>query len=71
MDLRDTLTDKTTGLRLFPYAKDVFYHPSGVLSMTVEIYDDVDTQELSFGFTAAGNLKTFLDQLHKENLDGS
>lgn len=71
MDLRDTLTEKPAGLRLFPYAKDVFYHPSGVLSMTVEIYDDVDTQELSFGFTAAGNLKTFLDQLYKENLDGS
>jgi len=71
MDLRDTMTDRDNGLRLFPYAKDVFYHPSGVLSMTVEIYDDVDTQELSFGFTAAGNLKTFLDQLHKGNQDGN
>lgn len=50
--------------KLFPYAKDLFYHPTGILSMTIEIYDDVRTQQFSFGFTPTGNLKDFLDQIY-------
>ena len=51
-------------MKLYPYAKDLFYHPSGLLSMTIEIYDDVNTQQFSFGFNTGGNLKSFLDQLY-------
>jgi hypothetical protein len=43
-------------MRLYPYAKDLFYHPSGILSMTVEIYNDT-------GFEVGGSLREFLDQL--------
>jgi len=63
VDLRDIMTDKEAGTRLFPYAKEVHYHPSGILSMTLEIYDDFNTQEYSFGFNVHGKLKEFLDQL--------
>ena len=66
MDPRDFLTNKTEGKRLYPYAKDVFYHPSGILSMTVEIYDDHDTYEQAFGFNVHGKLKDFLDELYQE-----
>mgnify|MGYP003351611805 CR=1 FL=1 len=57
----------TGNKKLFPYAKDVFYHPAGILSMTIEIYDEVDTFEQSFGFNVSGQLKDFLDQLYKDN----
>jgi hypothetical protein len=53
--------------KLFPYAKDIFYHPAGILSMTVEIYDDIETHEQSFGFNVNGQLKEFLDQIYEEN----
>jgi hypothetical protein len=66
MDPRDFLTNKTEGMRLYPYAKDVFYHPSGILSMTVEIYDDHETYEQAFGFNVHGKLKDFLDQIYEE-----
>jgi len=66
MDPRDAFVNKASGLRLYPYAKDVFYHPAGILSMTVEIYDDVETYEQTFGFNVAGKLKDFLDQLYEE-----
>lgn len=56
----------TGNKKLFPYAKDVFYHPAGILSMTVEIYDDIDTYEQSFGFNVNGQLKEFLDQLYED-----
>lgn len=67
MDPRDSISQHGAGSKkLFPYAKDVFYHPAGILSMTVEIYDEVDTYEQSFGFNVSGQLKQFLDQLHEE-----
>lgn len=49
-------------VKLFPYARDVFYHPNGMLSMTIQIYDEDETNEFSFGFRVAGELKAFLDQ---------
>ena len=52
-------------IRLYPYAKDLYYHPSGVLSMTLQIYDDMKSQDFNFGIVANGNLKEFLDQLYE------
>lgn len=67
-DIRDMLNEKGGGgVRLYPYAREVYYHPSGILSMTIQIYDDVETQEYTFGFTTNGNLKTFLDQIYEGN----
>ena len=66
MDARDSFQNKNVGVRLYPYAKDLFYHPAGILSMTVELYDDIQTYEQSFGFTVSGNLKEFLNRLYEE-----
>lgn len=63
MDIRDNLDPQGGTKRLYPYAKDLFYHPSGVLSMTIELYDDMNTYQFSFGFTPNGNLREFLDQI--------
>ncbi len=63
MDMRDFMAKQGGNVRLYPYAKDLYYHPSGILSMTLEIYDDINTKTFSFGFTATGNLKDFLDQV--------
>ena len=65
MDIRDFMTEEPVGtVRLYPYAKDLSYHSSGTLSMTIQIYDDTHTQEYTFGFNVAGNLKDFLDQIY-------
>lgn len=63
--MRDFISQNGEQKRLYPYAKDLFYHPSGVLSMTIEMYDDVNTEELTFGFTPSGKLRRFLDQLYE------
>ncbi len=52
--------------RLYPYAKDVHYHPDGTLSMTLEIYNDINTKQFTFGFTPQGNLKEFLELINAE-----
>lgn len=69
-DMRDIMGPQMGGggVRLYPYARDLYYHPSGVLSMTIQIYDDVETQEYTFGFTTNGNLKTFLDQIYEGDI---
>jgi hypothetical protein len=65
MDMRDMFDPQGGSKRLYPYAKDLYYHPSGILSMTIEIYDDVTTTSFSFGFNPNGNLKEFLDKIHE------
>lgn len=68
MDFRDLFGDKDSGMRLYPYAKNVFWRPeSNVLGMTIQIYDDNRTQEFTFAFNPAGSLKHFLDQLEVGN----
>lgn len=63
--MRDFLSPQGGGeKKLYPYAKELYYHPDGILSMTIEIYDDIRTQQFSFGFNPTGNLKEFLDQIH-------
>lgn len=66
MDIRDLFQLDIKSTRLNPYAKDVNYHPAGVLSMTIEVYDDFETREFTFGFTPGGKLKEFLDQIYEE-----
>lgn len=69
MDMRDFVGPPHYGRgdqRLYPYAKDLYYHPSGILSMTIEIYDDVKTQQFSFGFEPSGTLKEFLNQIYED-----
>jgi hypothetical protein len=64
--MRDFLQPEEGGSqKLFPYAKDLFYHPTGILSMTIEIYNDIETKQFSFGFNPTGNLKEFLDQIYE------
>lgn len=64
MDIRDFLGGQGEDTKLYPYDKDLYYHPSGILSMTIQIYDEYTTQEFSFGITTNGNLKEFLDQIY-------
>ena len=66
MDERDLFSPQGGTNRLYPYAKGVYYHPDGTLSMTLEIYNDLDTKQFTFGFTPAGNLKEFLDLIYAE-----
>jgi hypothetical protein len=67
VDIRSNLNNQSgEQMKLYPYAKDLFYHPSGILSMTIQIYDDMNTQEFSFGFQPAGNLKMFLEQIYED-----
>jgi hypothetical protein len=65
VDFRDFISQNGQGKKLYPYAKNLYFHPSGVLSMTIEIYDDVNTQEFTFGFTPSGKLRGFLEQLYE------
>ena len=66
MDERDLFNPQGGRNRLFPYAKDLHYHPDGTLSMTLEIYDDINTKQFSFGFQPSGNLKNFLDLIYAD-----
>ena len=66
MDMRDMFDPQGGINRLYPYAKDVHYHPDGTLSMTLEIYNDIDTKQFTFGFTPQGNLKDFLELINAE-----
>lgn len=66
MDERDLFSPQGGSNRLYPYAKDLYYHPDGTLSMTLEIYDDISTKQFSFGFQPNGNLKNFLDMIYAE-----
>lgn len=66
MDQRDFLTEKTTGKRLFPYAKDLWYRPEiEALGMTLEIYDDTHTYEFRFAFEVNDKLEQFLSMLEE------
>lgn len=61
--MRDFVSeDKQAEYKLFPYAKDVVYRPDGLISMTLEIYNDEQSHEFSFGFNCSDQLKRFLDR---------
>lgn len=64
-DFRDNISKQGLEKKLFPYAKDLYYHPSGTLSMTIEIFDEVETYTFSFGFNTNGRLKEFLDMIYE------
>jgi hypothetical protein len=66
VDIRDNLSEYDGGgVKLYPYAKELHYSTSGTLSMTIELYDDIETQQYTFGFNVNGNLKEFLDQIYE------
>ena len=66
MDERDFLVGKTTGKRLFPYAKDLWYRPDiETLGMTLEIYDDTHTYQFKFAFEVNDKLENFLSLLEE------
>ena len=65
--MRDMMSGRIEKYRLFPYAKDLHYTPSGILSMTLEMYDENQTHEYTFGFQPGGQLKDFLDKLYSED----
>lgn len=69
MDMRDFMAGELKGeYKLFPYAKDLHYHKEqNMLTMTVEMYNDINTQEFSFGFKCSDQLKRFLDRTIGDN----
>lgn len=61
--MRDFMTPPSTGeYKLFPYAKDLFYRPDGIIVMTIQMYNDEETQEFSFSFMASPQMRRFLDR---------
>jgi hypothetical protein len=62
VDPRDFISQGTGEYKLFPYAKDLFYRPDGILVMTLEMYNDEETQEFSFSFKASDQMGRFLDR---------
>jgi len=63
VDMRDFVSeDKQAEYKLYPYAKDVHYRPDGLISMSLEIYNDEQTHEFTFGFMCSDQLKRFLDR---------
>jgi len=69
VDMRDFVAGERKGqYTLFPYAKELFYHPGQeILSMTIEMYDEKQTQEFSFGFKVSDKLKEFLEMTAGDN----
>ena len=62
MDPRDFISQGTGEYKLFPYAKDLYYRPDGILVMTLEMYNDERTEEFSFSFKASDQMRRFLDR---------
>lgn len=62
MDPRDFISQGTGEYKLFPYAKDLFYRPDGILVMTLEMFNEKDTEELSFSFKVSPQMRRFLDR---------
>ena len=62
MDMRDFVSTGTGEYKLFPYAKDLFYRPDGILVMTLEMYNEENTHEFSFSFQASEQMRRFLDR---------
>jgi hypothetical protein len=62
VDPRDFISQGTGEYKLFPYAKDLYYRPDGILVMTLEMYNEEHTQEFSFSFKASPQMRRFLDR---------
>lgn len=64
MDMRDFVTEPGTGeYRLYPYAMDLHYnHNQNILSMKIQMFDDKNTHEFSFGFKPSAQLQRFLQR---------
>lgn len=63
VDMRDFVSEQIYGeYKLYPYAKDLFYRPDGMLSMTIEIYNDNKSEEFTFGLMCNDQLRRFLNR---------
>ncbi len=63
MDFRDYISKDTMAeYKLYPYAKDLHYRPDGLVSMTIQIYNNEKTEEFSFGFKCSDQMRRFLDR---------
>jgi hypothetical protein len=61
--MRDILVPRTDAeYRLYPYAKNLRYGADGMVSMTIEIFNDTRTEEFSFAFMCSPQLRRFLDR---------
>ena len=61
--MRDHLVPRREAeFSLYPYAKDLRYRPDGMVSMTLEIFNDERSEEFSFGFMCSPVLMRFLDR---------
>jgi len=63
VDMRDFVSeDRKAEYKLYPYAKDLNYTADGLLTMTVEMYNDTTTEYLNFSFSASPQMRRFLDR---------
>jgi hypothetical protein len=61
--MRDFMAqDRQAEYKLYPYAKDLSYRADGMVTMTLEIYNDTRTDEFTFGFMCSPQLRRFLDR---------
>jgi len=61
--MRDFVAGRREGeFSLYPYAKDLHYRKDGMVTMTLQIYNDERTEEFSFGFMCSPQLRRFLDR---------
>ena len=61
--MRDFLVGRREAeFSLYPYAKDLTYRADGLVTMTIEIFNNERTEEFSFGFMCSPQLRRFLDR---------
>ena len=67
MDIRNNISQPGQKYTLFPYAKDLWYRPEiETLGMTIEIYNERETLEMSFAMVVNGRLEEFLERLEEK-----
>lgn len=63
VDMREFMVDRTEAeFSLYPYAKNLRYGADGLVSMTIEIFNNERSEEFSFGFMCSPQLRRFLDR---------
>ena len=61
--MRDHLVPRREAeFSLYPYAKNLHYRADGMVTMTLEIFNDERSEEFSFGFMCSPPLKRFLER---------
>jgi hypothetical protein len=61
--MRDHLVPKREAeFSLYPYAKNLHYRADGMVTMTLEIFNNERSEEFSFGFMCSPPLRRFLER---------